>query len=161
MNIPDEASALIRYSGFLFFIVLSVGAVLWFVWASYTLYEQISKSTSVVIYDNSGFYMLGVVVGLFALTYAALHEVILRLSLTVVVTKIITRVAIIGIGLTFIIPLIANYVVENHMESNDYMICNQASSRWLMYKHHVYVSNDNACIDMIAEKEKRLLEPLF
>ena len=161
MKNPDEPSALIRFAGFLLFLTLSICALLWFVWASFSLVEQITKDTSFVIYDNSGFYMLGVSIGLFALTYGILHEVILKLPLTDKVTKRITRAALAGIGLMIILPQIIHYAVEDYMENNGYMICAQASSSWLMYKHIAYVSNAETCIDLMFEREKRLSEPLF
>lgn len=161
MNKPNKPSALIRYGGFLFFTILSIGALLWFVWASLSLVEQVTQSTSAVIYDNSGFYMLGVSIGLFALTYAALHEVILQLPLTETVTKRFTRGSIVGIGLMILLPQIVNYAVDDHLKNNGYKICDQVSSHWLMYKHIAYVSDAETCIDLIFEQEKRLSEPLF
>ena len=161
MNKPNKPSVLIRYGGFLFFITLSIGALLWFGWASLSLVEQITKSMPAVIYDNSGFYMLGVSIGLFALTYAALHEVILQLPLTNSVTKRITHTAFVGIGLMIILPQIVYYSVDDHLKNNGYKICEQVSSHWLMYKHIAYVSNAETCIELIFEKKKRLSEPLF
>ncbi len=161
MKKPDEPSALIRYSGFLLFLLFSICAFLWFVWSAFSLYEQISTKASAVIFDNGGLYGLGGGIALSALTYGILHEVILRLSLTGKVTKRITRTAFVGIGLMIILPQIVHYVVENRMGSNSYMICDQVSTRWLIYKHIAYVSNAETCIDLIFEKEKRLSEPLF
>ena len=161
MTKPDEPSALIRFSGFFIFLFFSIGAFVWFGWTSLSLVEQITKSMPAVIYDNSGFYMLGVSIGLFALTYAALHEVILQLPLTKSVTKRITYTAFVGIGIMIILPQIVNYSIDDHLKNNGYKICEQVSSNWLMYKHIAYVSNAETCIELIFEREKRLSEPLF
>jgi len=158
---PNVPSAPIRFSGFLVFLLLSVCAFLWFFLDAFSLYKQISTNATVVNFSNGGFYSFGGAIALSTLTYGILHEVILKKPLTEKVTKRITRGSIAGIVLMVILPLVVNYSVDNHLESNSYMICEKASTRWLIYKHIAYVSSDEVCLDLISKKEKMLSEPLF
>ena len=158
---PDDPSVLIRFSGFLIFLLFTVCAFLWFFFDTFSLYKQISANAAVVNFSNGGFYSFGGAIALSTLTYGILQEVILRKPLSEKVTKIITRGSIAGIALMIVLPQFVNYTVDNLMESSSYMICEKASTRWLMYKHIAYVSSDKVCLDLIAKREKMLSEPLF
>jgi hypothetical protein len=161
MTKPDEPSIIIRIGGFLLFLLLSICAYLWFAWDSFSLYEQISANASVVTFSNGGFYALGGGIAFSTLTYGVLHQVIFKLPITEKITKRVTRGSIIGIGLMIILPQIIHHFVEDHMKSNNYMICGQVSSSWLMYKHIAYVTDTETCAKLFIEKQERLSEPLF
>jgi hypothetical protein len=132
---------------------LTLGAFLWFAWNSVFLFDQIGAKTSAVIFDKGGFYMLGIGISLGALTYGILHEVILKLPLTDVITRRITRSALAGVGLMFILPHIAHYPVEQHLESEGYELCDKASYQWLLYRKIVYVSSPEVCAGLSKKKK--------
>jgi len=156
-----KPSALFKYSFLVVFILMTFGAMYWFIVSTMDLIEQVVTHSPSVVFDKGSFYLLGVSIGLCALLFAMIYEGLIKKELTETITKRVTRVALIGIGLMIILPQIAHYAVEDNMKSNGYMVCEPVSSSWLMYKHIVYVSNAETCVELFAEKEKNLSEPLF
>ena len=157
----QEPSILFKYSFLVFFVFMTFGALFWFSFCTIGLIKQIYSQNPSIIFDKGSFYLLGVSVALGSLLYNMVYEGLMKKELTAIIAKRITRAALAGIGLMIILPQIIHYAVEDYMENNGYMICAQASSSWLMYKHIAYVSNAETCIDLIFEKEKKLSEPLF
>jgi hypothetical protein len=137
----------------LLFILMSLASLLWFAWSILSLIGQINSNSPAISFDKGAMYMLGVGVGLSALTYAILHEAILKKILTERVTSWITRCAFAGIGLMFIFPHIVHYPVENYLEGEGYQICSQASYQWLLYRKIVYVSSPEVCAGLGRKKK--------
>lgn len=153
MEHPNRPSALLRYGGLLLFASLSLAALAWFGWSIIQIITQIRSNTAVILFDKGAVYMLGVGMGLLVLTYGILHEVILGLALTKRVTKRINISALISIIVLFIVPHLVHYLVEHALNERDYIICDQASYQWLLYRRIVYVSNFEDCANIIEGKK--------
>jgi hypothetical protein len=100
--------------------------------------------------------LLGAGVTLGALTLGGLYQGILRLPLTKKVTKILTNVLIGGVVVMFVLPHIVHYPVESYLEGRGYNICEQASYRWFAYREIAYVSNSEACAELVERKKNRI-----
>jgi hypothetical protein len=97
--------------------------------------------------------MFGAGIGLASLTFAIFYEGILRRKLTNKITKGITRSALVGISLMFILPQVLHYLASTYLEKDRYVICDEMSYQWLLYKKIVYTTNQLRCETLIQEKE--------
>ena len=161
METLKKSSAHIKYRLLAFFILIIFGALFWFIDSSMDLIEQIVTHSPSIVFDKGSFYLLGVCLGLCSLLFAMVYEGVMKKELTETITKRIIQTALVGVGLMIVLPQIVHYAVEENMISKGYLVCTPVSSSWLMYKHVVYVSNTETCVELLAEKEKRLSEPLF
>jgi len=117
------------------------------------LYRWHQTSSSVILFDKGALYMLGVGIGLAVLTYAVLHEVILKRPLTDKFSKIMNIGALTSIIVMIIFPQVIHYPVEQLLEKRGYKICNQASYQWFLYRRIVYTSSPEICENTIENKK--------
>ncbi len=153
MESSQKPSIFVRFGGFLLFVSLSLGALVWFGWSLFQMITQIASNSPIILFDKGALYMLGVGIGLSVLTYVALHEVILKRPLTKKMSKKINMSALVSLITLIIFPQIVHYPVERFLENRNYKICEQASYQWLLYRKIVYASSFEVCTDMI-EKNK-------
>jgi hypothetical protein len=158
MENSHEPSILIRFGGFLLFMFLSLGAFAWFGWSLFQTITQIASNNPVILFNKGALYMLGVGIGLSTLTYIALYEAILRLPLTNKVNKRINGGALISIITMIIFPQVIHYPVERFLEGRGYNICEPVSYQWFMYRKIIYVSNSEACAELVERKNNRITE---
>lgn len=145
MSQTDNPSVLARIGGLILFFAMTAACLVWFVWSSYNLVIQITEFSEIVYFDKGALYMLGASIGLAALTFNILYEGVLRRSLTEKVAKIITRSAIGGIILMFILPQILHYSTNQYLEKKGYNVCAHASYQWLLYRKITYTLNKESC----------------
>ena len=140
-----KPSATVRYGGFLLFVALMLSAALWFSWSFISLISQLLNEAPAIYFNKGAMYMLGIAIGLLALVYAIFLEVILQQQLTNKSSKIITRIAYIGIGVLIIFPQAIHFPIENHLLKRHYEICETAYNRWLMYREIAFTKDANTC----------------
>lgn len=141
----ERPTPLKRSAGFLFFLSITVACILWFLWSSYHIVEVILKEEKVVYFDKGSLYMLGAGIGLGALTFAILYEGVLSRELTNSITRGVTRVALGGVVVMFLLPHVFHYSVSVHLSKQGYTVCSGASSQWLLYKKVVYTKTEPDC----------------
>ncbi|WP_020159900.1 hypothetical protein [Methylobacter marinus] len=156
MESSHQPSTLSRFFSFFVFSLLTISILTQFGWGVFQLYARIAENGPVIVFDKGVFYLLGAGVTLGALTLGGLYQGILRLPLTKKVTKILTNVLIGGVVVMFVLPHIVHYPVESYLEGRGYNICEQASYRWFTYRKIVYVSNSEACAELIKRKNNRI-----
>jgi hypothetical protein len=103
-------------------------------------------SEDVVVVDKGSFYMLGVGVGLLALSMAGILETWFLKTLTKKNITVISRTAIIGVILTFTTPHLIDYLSSNTLKNKGYSVCEEASHQWLFFRDIVYVQDPVICI---------------
>jgi hypothetical protein len=153
MDAQSSPTALARYSGFFLFLLLTAACFFWFSWSAYDIVNSISSKAHAVYFDKGSLYMFGAGIGLASLTFAIFYEGILRRKLTNKITKGITRSALVGISLMFILPQVLHYLASTYLEKDRYVICDEMSYQWLLYKKIVYTTNQLRCETLIQEKE--------
>lgn len=89
--------------------------------------------------------MFGVGIGLAVLSFAIFYEGILKRELTKKITSIITKSAIAGIALMFLLPYLIQQPVNKQLADKNYINCVQASYQWLLYENLVYAKNTSIC----------------
>jgi len=140
----EKPSWAIRIFGPLLFITGALGALVWFFNRVSLLISGMSED--VVVVDKGSFYMLGVGVGLLALSMAGILEAWFLKTLTKKNITIISRTAIIGVILTFTTPHLIDYLSSNTLQNEGYSICEEASHQWLFSRYIVYVQDSVICI---------------
>lgn len=153
MDAQNSPTALARYGGFFLFLLLTAACFVWFSWSAYDIVDSISSKANAVYFDKGSLYMFGAGIGLASLTFAIFYEGILRRKLTKKITKGITRSTLVGILLMFILPHVLHYLASTYLEEKHYVICDEMSYQWLLYKKVVYTTNQLSCEALIQEKE--------
>ena len=141
----DAPTALGRYGGFLVFFTMTVGSLAWATWSIFDIYNQISSASEVIYFDKGALYMFGVGVGLAVLSFAIFYEGILERELTKKISGIMTKSAIAGIALMFLLPYLIHQPVNKQLTQKKYIICEPASYQWLLYENLAYTKNASIC----------------
>lgn len=153
MGTQSSPTALARYSGFFLFFLLTAACFFWFSWSAHDIVDSISSKAHAVYFDKGSLYMFGAGIGLASLTFAIFYEGILRRKLTNKITKGITRSALVGISLMFILPHALHYLASTYLKEERYVVCDEMSNQWLLYKKVVYTTSQLSCEALIQEKE--------
>ncbi len=140
----------IRIFGPLIFVFGAVGALLWFFYRVFFLLEEMGST--VVVFDKGSYYALGVGIGLMAIAFAGVQETWLQKPLTKKSTSIISRLAIVGVVLTFTVPHVLHYVSNSYLKKNGYSVCEEASHQWLFIRDIAYIQTSIECDEDLKEK---------
>jgi len=74
----QKPSALFKYSFLVVFILMTFGAMYWFIVSTMDLVEQVVTHSPSVVFDKGSFYLLGVSIGLCALLFAMIYEGLMK-----------------------------------------------------------------------------------
>ncbi|MAZ86038.1 MAG: hypothetical protein CL693_00120 [Cellvibrionaceae bacterium] len=143
MTKGDVPSSLDRFGTPLFLFLLGAGALVWFIYRVFTLFSN--GSSPVITFDKGSYYMLGVGVGLLALSYMIIREYWLRRPLSNKRSTFFSRVAISGVILAFLFPHVAHFAADRYLEEHGYSICEEGSHQWLFFRDIVYVQSSIEC----------------
>jgi len=121
MDAQSSPTALVKYGGFFLFILLTGACFVWFSLSAYDIVDSISSKAHTVYFDKGSLYMFGAGIGLASLTFAIFYEGILRRKLTNKITKGITRSALAGISLMFILPHALHSLASTYLEEERYV----------------------------------------
>ncbi|WP_075186128.1 hypothetical protein [Teredinibacter haidensis] len=124
-------------------LVGGVSAVLWFIYRVAFLYKNISES--MVVFDKGSYYMLGVGIGLLTLAFVTLKEFWGGNPITKKQNHILTKLAISGLALLFIVPHAAHFFANKHLVTHGYSVCEDASHQWLFVRDIVYIQPSIEC----------------
>ena len=155
MESSHQHSPLTMFCILLIFSLMALSTLTWFGWSVFQLYAQIAENGPVIVFDKGVFYLLGGGSGIAILTLYMFYEGVLKLPLTEKVAKILTNSLIGSVSVMFVLPHIVHYPVESYLEGRGYTICEQASYRWFAYREIAYVSNSEACAELVERKNNR------
>lgn len=153
MGTQNSSTALARYGSFFLFFLVTAACFVWFAWGAYDIVDSISSKAQAVYFDKGSLYMFGAGIGLASLTFAIFYEGILRRNLTNKITRDITRSALMGVSLMFILPHVLHYLASTYLEEERYVVCDEMSYQWLLYKKLVFTTNQHTCEVLVQEKE--------
>ena len=153
MDTQISPTPLARHGGFFLFLLVTMACFIWFIWSAYGIANSIYSKEHTVYFDKGSLYMFGAGIGLASLTFTIFYEGILGRNLTNKITKGVTRGALIGVSLMFILPHLLHYMASTHLEEEHYVICDEVSYQWLLYKKLVYTANQQTCEILVQQKE--------
>jgi len=147
-------SVLIRYAGTLWFILMALGALVWFSISAFDLAQQLLTLPAVITLNKGTLYLFGVGIGLGALCIAAVFQFWLEQPLSDRFSKIITAGAVSGLLITFILPHAVHYPVASYLEKHGYQVCPAASHQWLHSRRIVFVNDQSICIQPMQNRQR-------
>jgi hypothetical protein len=150
MEDREKPSLAIRVIGALLFLVCSCAAFFWFGYRVVILLN--TAQSEVVVFDKGSFYMLGVGIGMSVLAFTAVQEGWVGKVLSKAQAAILTKIAIVGIALIFIVPNLFHYIADNYFSNEGYSLCEEASSQWLFVRDIVYIQDTIECSAKLKEK---------
>ena len=153
MDMKNSPTPLARYGGFFLFLLVTMACFIWFFWSVYDIVDSIFSKAHTVYFDKGSLYMFGAGIGLASLTFTIFYEGLLGRNLTNKITRGITRSASIGVSLMFILPHIFHYLASTYLEEKQYVVCDEMSYQWLLYKKLVYTDNQETCEFLVQEKK--------
>lgn len=74
MPISKQSSLLVKIGGFIWFILMSVGAFVYFWFSIVSTFKAASLASSLVVFERGAYYLLGVGIVLMALVIIGLYE---------------------------------------------------------------------------------------
>lgn len=131
-------------------LVGGVSAVLWFIYRVVFLYKNLSES--IIVFDKGSYYMLGVGIGLLTLAFVTLKEFWGGKPITNRQNRILTRLAVSGVVLLFVVPHVAHFAADKYLSKNGYTVCEEASHQWLFVRDIVYVQSFSECSADLKKK---------
>jgi hypothetical protein len=143
MEDREKPSWAIRTFGPIPIILGSISALIWFFYRVFLFLEGISSE--IVIIEKGSFYMLGVGVGLLALAFVCVQEFWVGKLLTKEQSSFMTKLAIIGVVLTFTVPQLVHFASNSFLQKKGYSVCEEASQQWLFVRNIVYIKETIEC----------------
>ncbi len=153
MNDEQRPSLLSRILSVAFFSILTLAVLTWFIVSITELISQFRFKDPVIGFDKGSMYMLGCGLALLLLSAGGVIQGIMRVELTKKKENWFTRGIIISLILMVTFPQLTHYLVNNYADKQHYIICNDATYRWLLYKKIYYTKNKITCDKLVNEKK--------
>ncbi len=131
-------------------LVGGVSAVLWFIYRVLFLYKSLSEP--IVLFDKGSYYMLGVGIGLLSLAFVVIKEFWGGEPITSKQNVLLSRLAISGVVLLFVVPHVSHFAVDKYLTRHGYKVCEAASHQWLFVRDIVYVQSFVECSTELKKK---------
>ncbi len=126
------------------FALFAICALLAFGYYAYDVSISLISKKEVIEFNKGAMYMLGVGLGAGLLVIFMIHELTGK-KISDSYNKKATKIAFISIGLIFVFPQLADYIVNSKVRSMDYVFCEEKSYRWLHAQNKAYGVNVDAC----------------
>lgn len=146
-------SLLVRISSVAFFVMLTLGAFIWFVISTTQLISKFRLESQVISFYKGSMYMLGCGLGLLLLTIGGIFQGIFKLELTTKQSSLLSRGIIVSLLLMILFPQLAHYIVDRNVQKQSYSICDDVSYRWLFYTKLYYTKSKDVCNELAKKKE--------
>lgn len=152
MNSENNPSTLVRVSSVSFFMVLALGALVWFSYSFIKLISDLLATPPVISFDKGSMYMLGGGVAGILFSLGGTIQGIFRKKLSSKVESFFSKALIISLVLMFGFPHVCHFVVSSFIEKRNYMSCNEAGYSWFLYKKIYYTVDGVVCSELVREK---------
>ena len=126
------------------FLLLGVAALFAFSYKLVSLIDNIASHSKIIVFDKGAMYMFGVGMTTGFLVFLMIYE-ILQKKITARLNKIATYVGTGFLGLIFLFPMGAGFVVQGYIDNIGYVYCSKQSSRWLHAQTLVYAASEADC----------------
>jgi hypothetical protein len=155
-----EPSLLKKIAGFVFFLLITLYALVILVWELLDVYQQVSSNLNIITLHKGSLYHFGCFILSGILTFGIFHDLISKRSITERHSKWANRGFGFGIICLLFFPVLFRLSLEEHLEKKDYIICEMESVQWSIYRKIVYTSSLEVC-DEAIEVEKNRIEQLI
>lgn len=136
------------------FALFAIGALFAFGYYTFDVSIGLISKKDIIEFNKGAMYMLGVGLGAGLLVIFMIYELTGR-EISSSYNKRATKIALISIGLIFLYPQIADYIVSSKVGSMDYIFCEDQSYRWLHVQNKVYGINADACNYVEVDKKTK------
>lgn len=153
MEDNGKPSLLMQYSTTVVLILMMLGSFLWFGQTAIDTTQQLILSPSSISFNKGVFYMFGVGVSLSVLVYAMIIESVLKKNLSKKSNNVLTKTAIFGVAIMFLLPQVVHYSIAHYLEGQGYEVCHEASHQWLHSRTIVFVNNMDVCSALVNKKK--------
>lgn len=143
-----------RILSFAFLFILTASFFIWFAISAFWLISDIESDSAVIVFDKGVMYVLGGVLGLCGLLFAAVYQGILEKNLSKKGERVLTKLIIACVVIMFVLPHVVQHYVENIFERKTYQACEEMTYKWLFYEKYYYTDTPETCRTLIAEKGK-------
>lgn len=143
-----------RILSFAFLLILTASFFLWFTLSSYWLVSDINNNSAAITFDKGSMYVLGGVLALLLLLFAAIYQGLFEKSLSKRFERMLTNLLIASIIIMFVFPHVVHHYVENIVERKQYHVCEQMTYQWLLYEKYYYTNTPETCRKLVVEKGK-------
>jgi hypothetical protein len=131
------------------FALFAICAFLAFGYYAFDVSISLISKKEIIEFNKGAMYMLGVGLGAGLLVIFMFHELTGK-KISNSYNRKATKFALISIGLIFVFPQLADYIVSTKVISMDYVFCKEKSNRWLHLQNKVYGVNVDACSSIKA-----------
>ena len=152
MEVTEKPSLLMQYITTLMLILMMVGAFVWFGITLIDTAQQIYLRPTSISFNKGVFYMFGAGIGLGVLVVAMITEVVLKKHLSKRLNAFLTKVAISGVIIIFLLPQVVHYLIADYLEGQGYEVCHEASHQWLHSRTIVFVNDMEVCLELANKK---------
>ena len=147
-----QPSRLVFYSGIVLgSVLMPIISLYMFGHYSTKLIFELTAHTPSIELSKGAFYLLGCCIGILAVSYDAIYLRMKKKHISDKVAKILGRVLIASVILTFGLPQLVHFSVSQYLTSEGYEVCHEASRRWLHSVTIVYTI-PGECEQLIASK---------
>lgn len=143
-----------RILSFAFLLILTASFFIWFAISAYGLISDIESNSTVIAFDKGVMYVLGGVLGLSGLLFAAVYQGILEKNLSKKGEQVLTRLIIVSIIIMFLFPHLVQHYVSKVVESKSYQACEEMTYQWLFYEKYYYTDTSETCRELVVLKGK-------
>jgi len=147
MGSDNNPNAVLRYSTMAIFLMLGLLAFWAFASNAVEIFLQTKSLSASISFNRGSLRLLGVSIVLLALTTYMALEIFGGKPPTDKTSTLVSRSAIGGLILLFLLPHLVHYPLENFLFKHGYKICELKSHRWLAYQKIVYVSRAEECFE--------------
>jgi len=144
MNDDFQKNTISKYATVFVFALICVGALIAFGIYGYNVAYDLIRREELVEFNKGAMYMLGVGLSSGLLVTFMIHELIGK-EISKSYNKKATRSALIFIGLIFVFPQIADYVILYKVKNAGYVFCENRSYRWLHAQNKVFAVDASTC----------------
>lgn len=149
MNVEERPSLLIRIFGPLFFSMLAMLSVIWFFGSMVALVSDLMDSQPVITFNKGAMYMFGAGISLTFLSVGVIYNSLYSRKVPENLESILIRGAIIGLVIMCTFPQVTHFSINIIIEKRQYVSCEEAEYRWLLYKKYVYTKSHNTCSQLV------------
>jgi len=140
-----------KYVTVIVFALFAICSLLAFGYYAFDVTISLILKKEIIEFNKGAMYMLGVGLGSGLLVIFMIHELTGK-KISNSYNKKATKFALISIGMIFVFPQLADYIVSSKVEKMDYVFCEEKSYRWLHAQNKVYGVNAGTCSNINANE---------
>lgn len=127
----------------------------WFGGHVIQLVSGLIQKDEIIRFDKGAIYMLGGGIVITALLAAAIPKVFFQKDLSKTIVDVLVRCLLAGFATMITLPHLVHLGVSATLKSQNYVVCHELGSRWLMHVTFVYANSPEMCEQELVQRELR------